>query len=75
MREDNYQLALRCKKKLMKGWEQIGTLIPYRDILYTDYTVEGTIDEYQETIEKLRLAIVNKYPSIGVELKLHNDEI
>ena len=49
-------------------------LIPYRNILFTDYTVKGAIDEYREAIEKLRLAIVNKYSSISIELKLHNDE-
>lgn len=74
MREDIYQLALRCKKI---ADEKMGTdknLIPYRNILFTDYTVKGAIDEYREAIENLRLAIVNKYPSIGIELKSHNDE-
>ena len=40
-----YQLALRCKRI---SDEKMGTdrnLIPYRNILFTDYTVKGD-DEY-----------------------------
>lgn len=74
MREDIYQLALRCKTIVAEKMGTDKNLIPYRNILFTDYTVKGAIDEYRKAIEDLRLAIVNKYPSIGIELKLHNDE-
>lgn len=74
MREDIYQLALRCKTIAAEKMGTDKNLIPYRNILFTDYTVKGAIDEYRKAIEDLRLAIVNKYPSIGIELKLHNDE-
>lgn len=74
MREDIYQLALRGKTIAAEKMGTDKNLIPYRNILFTDYTVKGAIDEYRKAIEDLRLAIVNKYPSIGIELKLHNDE-
>ena len=66
MRNNIYQLALRCKNI---SDERIGTdrnLIPYRNILFTDYTVKGNVDEYREAIRDLQLAIA--------ELKLHNEE-
>ena len=74
MRENIYQLALRCKKI---ADEKIGTdkiLIPYQNVLFTDYTVKGAINEFREAIENLQMAIANKYSSISIELKLHNNE-
>lgn len=74
MKQDIYQLALRCKNI---SDERIGTdrnLIPYRNILFTDYTVKGNVDEYREAIRDLQLAIADKYSAISNELKLHNDE-
>lgn len=74
MKQDIYQLALRCKNI---SDERIGTdrnLIPYRNILFTDYTVKGNVDEYREAIRDLQLAITDKYSAISNELKLHNDE-
>ena len=61
MRNNLYQLALRCKNI---SDERIGTdrnLIPYRNILFTDYTVKGNVDEYREAIRDLQLAIAAKY--------------
>ena len=74
MRNNIYQLALRCKNI---SDERIGTdrnLIPYRNILFTDYTVKGNVDEYREAIRDLQLAIAAKYSAISNELKLHNEE-
>lgn len=74
MRENIYQLALRCKKI---ADEKIGTdkiLIPYQNVLFADYTVKGAINEFREAIENLQMAIANKYSSISIELKLHNNE-
>lgn len=74
MKQDIYQLALRCKNI---SDERIGTdrnLIPYRNILFTDYTVKGNVDEYREAIRDLQVAIAGKYSVISNELKLHNDE-
>ena len=53
-----YQLALGCKKI---SDERIGTdrnLIRYQNILFTDYTVKGNVDEYLAAIDDLRFALV-----------------
>ena len=68
-----YQLALRCKNI---SDEKMGTdknLIPYRNILFTDYTVKGAVDEYLSAIDELWMALIDKYPTIGYELRLHKD--
>lgn len=68
-----YKLALRCKSI---SDEKMGTdknLIPYRNILFTDYTVKGAVDEYMSAIDDLCKALINKYPAIGYELRLHKD--
>lgn len=69
-----YQLALQCKKI---SNERMGTdrnLIPYRNILFTDYTVKGAVDDYLAAIEDLRVALADKYPNIAYELRLHKEE-
>ena len=74
MKNNIYQLALRCKNI---SDERVGTnrnLIPYRNILFTDYTVKGNVDEYREAIRDLQMAIADRYSAISNELKLHNDE-
>jgi len=48
-------------------------LIPYRNILFTDYTVKGAVDEYLSAIDELWMALLDKYPAIGYELRLHKD--
>ena len=65
MKENIYQLALRCK---IIADEKIGTdrnLIPYRNILFTDYTVKGAIDEYLIAIDALCTATAEKYPLLS----------
>jgi hypothetical protein len=42
--------------------------------LFTDYTVNGNVDEYREAIRDLQLAIADKYSAISNKLKLHNEE-
>ena len=74
MKENIYQLALRCK---IISDERIGTdknLISYRNIIFSDYTVKGAVDDFRKAIKDLQLAIADKYSSISNELKLHNDE-
>ena len=73
MKKDIYQLALNCKNISDKKIGVDRNLIRYNNIFFTDYTVKGSIDEFQEAIKSLQLAIVDKYPSICQELKLHND--
>ena len=69
-----YQLALGCKKI---SDERIGTdrnLIRYQNILFTDYTVKGNVDEYLAAIDDLRFALVDKYPNVAYELRLHKEK-
>lgn len=71
--ENIYKLALRCKSI---SDEKMGTdknLIPYRNILFTDYTVKGAVDEYLSAIDELWRVLIDKYPAIGYELRLHKD--
>lgn len=74
MKDSIYQLALRCK---CISDERMGTdknLISYRNILFTDYTVKGAIDEYLEAIGELSEALQDNYPAIGYDLRLHKDQ-
>lgn len=76
MRESKsiYQLALRCKSI---SDEKMGTdrnIIPFRGVVFTDYTVKGAIDEFMEAIDELLPPLTEKYPAIGYELRLHKDK-
>lgn len=68
-----YKLARHCK---CISDEKMGTdkaLIHYRNILFTDYTVNGTIDEYLSAIDDLCIAVSEKFPLLSSELKQHKD--
>jgi len=74
MKDSIYQLALRCKAI---SDEKVGTdktLIPYRNLVFTDYTVKGAVDEYLEAVEELLALLTEKYPAIAYELRLHKDK-
>ena len=74
MSNNIYQLALRCKSISDERMGTDKTLFPYRNVLFTDYTVKGADDEYREAIRDLQLSIADKYSAISNELKQHNDE-
>lgn len=74
MKNSIYQLALRCKTI---SDEKMGTdrnIIPFRGVVFTDYTVKGPVDEYLEAIEELLAPLTEKYPAIGYELRLHKEK-
>ena len=74
MKNSIYQLALSCKSI---SDEKMGTdrnIIPFRDVVFTDYTVKGPVDEYMEAIGELLPPLTDKYPAIGYELRLHKDK-
>lgn len=71
--ESIYQLALRCKAISEEKMGTDKTLIPYRNLIFTDYTVKGAVDEYLKAINELWTALAEKYPAIGYELKQHKD--
>ena len=73
MKKSIYQLALKCKTISDEKMGADKTLIPYRNLMFTDYTVKGPADEYLKAIEELCSALAYKYPAIGYELRLHKD--
>ena len=73
MKKSIYKLALRCKTI---SEEKMGTdrnIIPFRGVVFTDYTVKGAVDEYMEAIGELLPPLTDRYPAIGYELRLHKD--
>ena len=74
MKESIYKLALRCKTISDKKVGTDKTLIPYRNLVFTDYTVKGAVDEYLEAIGELLSPLTEKYPAIGYELRLHKEK-
>ena len=69
MKDNIHKLALKCKRI---SDERMGTdknLIPYRNILFTDYTVKGAIDEYLAAIGELSDVLQYTYPAIGYDLR------
>lgn len=73
MKNNVYQLALRCKSISDEKMGTDKTLIPYRNLMFTDYTVKGAVDEYLNAIDVLCSALAEKYPAIGYELRHHKD--
>lgn len=73
MKESIYHLALRCKGISDEKMGTDKTLIPYRNLMFTDYTVKGPVDEYLNAIDELCSALAEKYPAIGYELRHHKD--
>lgn len=70
MKNNVYQLALRCKSI---SDEKMGTdrnIFPFKGIVFTDYTVKGHIGDYLNAIDDLFPALADKYPAIGYELRL-----
>ena len=73
MRDSIYQLALRCKRISDERIDTDKNRIHYRNILFTDYTVKGDIDEYLDAIGELYVAIIDKYPAISHGLRQHKE--
>ena len=74
MEKTIYKLALRCKRIAEDKIGTDKTLIPYKNILFTDYTVKGAINEYRDAIRDLEIALSRVYPEISKNLRSHNDE-
>lgn len=68
-----YQIALRCKSISEEKMGIDRTSIQSRNILFTDYTVKGAIDEYLIAIDALCTATAEKYPLLSSDLKQHKD--
>lgn len=69
-----YQIARRCKSI---SEETIGTdknVIHYRNVVFTDYTVRGAIEEYLIAIDALCTATAKKYPLLSSDIKQHKEK-
>ena len=53
MKDSIYQLASKCKSISDDGMGIDKVLIPYRNLMFTDYTVKGAVDEYMSAIDEL----------------------
>lgn len=73
MKDSVYQLAERCKSNSEDKLSMLRTHFRSRGLVYTDYTIRGSIDEYLNAIEGLASAISEKYPDMGYELRLHKE--
>ena len=73
MKKSILQLASRCKSISDEKMKIARSVYPIRGVVFTDYTVNGAVDEYMEAIDELLLPLTDKYPAIGYDLKLHKD--
>lgn len=73
MKESIYQLAERCKSISEDKLSLLRTHFHSRGLVYTDYTIRGSIDEYLNAIEGLASGISEKYPDMGYDLRLHKE--
>ena len=71
MEKTIYKLALRCKRIAEDKIGTDKTLIPYKNILFTDYTVKGAINEYRDAIRDLEIALSRVYPEISKNLRFY----
>lgn len=74
MRDDIYKEALECKEFEEKEIKTIKTVISYRGMVLSDYTIKGDIKKYEKKLLCLRGAIKSKYPSIYAQMQEHIDE-
>lgn len=68
-----YKLAKQCKCISEERIEIDKNRIHYRNLLFTDYTVRGAINEYLNSVDDLCFALADKYPAISCELRQHKD--
>lgn len=73
MKDSIYKLAEKCHSISEDKMSMLKTHFPGRGVLYTDYTVKGAIDDYLDAIEDLVLALTEKHPNMGYELRLHKE--
>ena len=74
MRNSLYFSALNCKTISDQKIDIERNRIPLGRYLYTDYSVEGAVEEYLAAVDALCEVLKEKYPDISFELKLHLDK-
>ena len=73
MRGEIYKIALECKEFEEKEIKAIKTVIPYKNLVLSDYLIKGDIKNYEKKLLCLKEAIKNKYPSICAQMQEHID--
>ena len=74
MNQDIYKLAIECKDFDEKEIKIAKSIIPYRNLVLSDYTIQGNIKHYEQKLLGLRDAIKEKYPSICSQMQEHMDK-
>ena len=74
MDKDIYKLAIECKDFHDKEIRIAKSVIPYRNLVFSDYTIQGNIKHYEQKLLYLREAIKDKFPSICSQMREHMDE-
>lgn len=74
MNQDIYKLAIECKDFDEKEIKIAKSIIPYRNLVLSDYTIQGNIKHYEQKLLCLRDAIKEKYPSICSQMQEHMDK-
>ena len=74
MNKEIYKLAIDCKDFEETKIKIAKTIIPYRNLVFSDYTIQGNIKSYEQKLLRLREAIRDKYPSICSLIQEHMDK-
>lgn len=74
MKNDIFQLAMRCKSISDEKMNVDKIRAPYGRLILTDYTVKGPVNEYLDAVEELCSVLEEEYLDISKELRFHKDE-
>lgn len=74
MNKNIYKLAIECKDFDEQEIKIAKSVIPYRNLIFSDYTIQGDIKSYEQKLLCLREAIKDKYPSLCLQMQEHMDK-
>lgn len=74
MDKNIYKLAIECMEFDEQEIKIAKSVIPYQNLFFSDYTIQGNIKNYEQKLSCLREAIKDKYPSICIQMQEHMDK-
>lgn len=74
MNKDIYKLAIECKEFDDQEIKIEKSIFPYKNYIFSDYTIQGDIKSYEQKLLCLREAIKDKYPSLCLQMQEHMDK-
>lgn len=74
MNKNIYKLAIECKEFDEHEIKIAKSVIPYKNLIISDYTIQGNIKNFEQKLLCLRDAIKDKYPSICIQMQEHIDK-